>query len=126
MIPWEKGYDENVKSSSIDILSNDVNKFTQLINGTMVPNGALIKNFCPQNCSNNGVCNENGTCLCNQGWSLVDCSVKLSDPPKIIGLSTKQIFIDNSNSNPKDLIVSLARFVVENPNSTIKVSVMVS
>lgn len=71
------------------------------------------------------MCNENAVCICDIGYSQVDCSVKISDPPKIIGLSIKQNFIDSSNGNPKDLIISLARFVSENVNSSIIVSVLV-
>lgn len=56
----------------------------------------------------------------------MDCSVKLSDAPRIIGLSTKQNLIDNSLGNPKDIIISLARFAAENPDSKIKVSIHVS
>ncbi len=30
---------------------------------------------CPNNCSRNGICQANGTCLCNQGYISEDCSI---------------------------------------------------
>ena len=96
------------------------------MNGNKVPNTDLIRANCPKNCSDHGTCNDDGTCTCEQGYSQVDCSVKLSDAPKIIGLSTKQNAIDSSSGNPKDVIVSLARYVADNPSSKIRVSIHVN
>lgn len=107
-------------------MSNDNLQFIVDINGNKIPNATLIKDNCPLNCSGHGLCNDNAICVCETGYSQVDCSVKISNPPKIIGLSIQKNFIDSSNGNPKDLIVSLSRFVSENVNSSINVSILVS
>lgn len=125
-IPWDAGYQENVKTISLEILSNDNNQFISNPDGSKTPNIALIKASCPKNCSDHGTCNDNGECDCDAGYSQVDCSIKLSDAPRIIGLSTKKNAIDSSLGNPKDIIISLARFVAENSDSKIKVSIHVS
>ncbi|CAF0919356.1 unnamed protein product, partial [Brachionus calyciflorus] len=120
--PWDLIYQEDKKSASIDILSNDINLFVTDVNGNKVPDATLIKNNCPNDCSSHGSCSLDGICICEPGYSQVDCSVKLSDPPKILGVSTDSSIIDSSNGNPKEVIISLARFVAENPSSKFKIS----
>ena len=84
----------------------------------------LIKT-CPNNCSGHGVCNNDGICACDIGFSEVDCSINLNDVPKITCTSTNSTTIDSSIERPTSIILCLSHFVSENPNSKIKVTVYV-
>lgn len=43
-------------------------------NGTLTPPVAIGNNLCPNDCNNQGQC-VNSTCVCNQGFESVDCSL---------------------------------------------------
>lgn len=102
---------------------NDVLQFTTDGSGNKVPNNNLIRSTCPNNCSSNGLCDDSGSCVCNAGFAHVDCSVNLSEAPKIIGSSLQTNSFDiSSKGNFSDIVISLARFVAENSDSSIRVS----
>jgi hypothetical protein len=107
-------------------LSNDYNHFIDDGNGKQVANFVSIKKTCPNNCSNHGECNSYGVCDCDDGFTLVDCSLKLSDPPKIIGISTRFDTVDNSESNFQDLILYMSNFANDYSSSKVKVAIFVS
>ncbi|KAL5014025.1 hypothetical protein ScPMuIL_008295 [Solemya velum] len=45
----------------------------------------VMHNFCPNDCHGNGQCVE-GTCLCNPGFVLGDCSIDLRIPPATLDI----------------------------------------
>lgn len=79
---------ETMKEDCEFLAATNIDFFDQDEIGNLVPGQiqrAVMSILCPGDCSFNGVCN-NGTCICNPGWSGLDCATNLTSVPVIENL----------------------------------------
>ena len=79
---------DSMKDDCEFLASTDIDLFDADEEGNLVPGSLqrqVVERLCPGDCSFNGVC-DNGTCICNAGWSGLDCSTNLTVVPTIRGL----------------------------------------
>ncbi|EGD74518.1 hypothetical protein PTSG_05882 [Salpingoeca rosetta] len=79
---------DSMKEDCEFLASTNITLFDQDEAGNLVPGQlqrAVVERLCPGDCSFNGVCN-NGTCICNDGWSGADCSTNITVVPANNGL----------------------------------------
>jgi hypothetical protein len=88
----------------------------------------IISSLCLNNCSQNGQCSTDGSCVCNTGYAGQDCSINLSQPPNITYFSLANntcntrlencyeiYFVGNGFSNSASEDNSLVNLAVYNP-----------
>ncbi|EDO33240.1 predicted protein [Nematostella vectensis] len=46
----------------------------------------IVENLCPNECSNRGNC-SNSTCICEEGFTLSDCSMPINAVPELLGVN---------------------------------------
>ncbi|XP_031572274.1 von Willebrand factor D and EGF domain-containing protein-like [Actinia tenebrosa] len=63
---------------NLSLYSNDSN-------GNMVPPMEIGENLCPNDCSGHGNC-SNRTCICDEGFTAIDCSMETSAVPELLGI----------------------------------------
>lgn len=83
----------------------------------------LLENLCSNNCSNQGTCTK-GVCTCNANYSGSDCSLSATDSPLLVGSTYTNNMFDYSSSSTSDILLVVKKFVSDNPNGVVKVSVV--
>ncbi|XP_070578905.1 von Willebrand factor D and EGF domain-containing protein-like [Ptychodera flava] len=46
-------------------------------NGELAPPASVVKAVCLKNCNGNGNCTMDGTCVCKEGYTAVDCGIEI-------------------------------------------------
>lgn len=78
----------NIEVDCIKLANSDTSTWQKDENGNLIqPNTDIQNNVCPNQCSTQGIC-KSGTCVCNTGYKGTDCSINISLPPVITGLSS--------------------------------------
>ena len=52
--------------------------------GDLIPPTSVTENLCPNECSLKGSC-QNGSCVCEKGFTAADCSIAADQGPELFG-----------------------------------------
>ncbi|XP_052772083.1 von Willebrand factor D and EGF domain-containing protein-like [Mya arenaria] len=77
----------NVHVDAINkITKNIIEHDSAFVNNNKTVVTVFLKNSCPKNCSGNGVCSENGTCICFEFYHNIDCRTDEREQLSVLGL----------------------------------------
>lgn len=101
---------EGMEYDCKSIASIDQTTWEKDSNGDPIqPNSEIQLNLCPNNCNNNGLCNM-AKCVCNDGFKGVDCSIDISIPPTLHGLSEYNYDVKKLKNYPEEINVYGSNF----------------
>ncbi|XP_048577280.1 von Willebrand factor D and EGF domain-containing protein isoform X3 [Nematostella vectensis] len=77
---------ESLKSGCQDEAYNNLTLYTKDAEGNpSEPPADIVENLCPNECSNHGNC-SNSTCICEEGFTSLDCSLSINTVPELLGI----------------------------------------
>jgi len=65
--------------------ANTISELEETLSNSTNQDPCTISGSNPSECAGNGECNSHGDCVCEEGWTLSDCSVAQEYFDKIIG-----------------------------------------
>ncbi|XP_031549644.1 von Willebrand factor D and EGF domain-containing protein-like isoform X2 [Actinia tenebrosa] len=74
-----------MKNECEELSLSNISLYTNDSKGEMVPPVKILDNLCPNDCSNHGNC-TNQTCICDEGFTALDCSMEVQAIPEIFGI----------------------------------------
>ncbi|XP_070542860.1 von Willebrand factor D and EGF domain-containing protein-like [Ptychodera flava] len=72
-----------VESVCLSTLTKNTSLWETNEEGELAPPASIINAVCPNNCNGNGNCTMNGTCVCKEGYTAVDCGIEIGKPPDV-------------------------------------------
>ncbi|XP_066302881.1 von Willebrand factor D and EGF domain-containing protein-like [Branchiostoma lanceolatum] len=109
---------EIMKASCTDVAYQNISLYEIDDDGVAVPPLAVQQNLCPGDCSQKGQC-INGTCVCDEGYTSVDCSLEEGSPPQLLLIPNNGLCDIRRRPCRKTSII--ADGLVESENLTCKV-----
>nr|XP_006818865.1 PREDICTED: von Willebrand factor D and EGF domain-containing protein-like [Saccoglossus kowalevskii] len=72
-----------VESSCLSVVYKNTSLWVANDEGELAPPESVVGATCPGHCSGHGNCSMEGVCICEEGFTSVDCSIDIGKPPRV-------------------------------------------
>eukprot|EP00049_Salpingoeca_infusionum_P000948 m.43833 g.43833 ORF g.43833 m.43833 type:complete len:1793 (+) comp10800_c0_seq1:242-5620(+) len=106
---------ESMKEECEFLAASNLTLFDRDESGQLVPGElqrTLVAILCPNDCTFNGRC-DNGTCICEEGWTGDDCNTNVDFVPPINGLFPHNC--DINGDCPREIVVMTEQLLATKP-----------